>query len=67
MEVYVNKLTSMIDDARINTLTVMVMEVPCCGGLMQIAQMARESASRNIPIKKIMVGIKGNILSEDWV
>lgn len=66
-EIYIEKLKSMIDDAKINTLTVMVMEVPCCSGLTQLAQMARENASRNVPIKKIVVSIQGEILHEDWV
>ena len=30
---YVEKLTAMIDIAKVNTITVMMMEVPCCGGL----------------------------------
>ena len=67
MEAYVQKLTSMIDDAKINTLQVMIMEVPCCGGLIQMAQMAASNASRKIPIKKTVVGIRGDIISEDWV
>jgi NAD-dependent dihydropyrimidine dehydrogenase PreA subunit len=67
MEVYVQKLTSMIDDARINTLHVLIMEVPCCGGLIQMAQMAAANAGRKIPIKKTVVGIRGDIISEDWV
>lgn len=67
MESYVQKLTAMIDEAKINTLHVMMMEVPCCGGLLQMAQMALANASRKIPIKKTVVGIKGDILSEDWV
>ena len=67
MEVYIEKLHQMIDEAKINTLHVMIMEVPCCGGLIQMAKMAAEKASRNIPIKKTTVGIKGNILSEEWV
>ena len=67
MEVYVQKLISMIDDAKINTLQVMIMEVPCCGGLIQMAEMAVNNASRKIPLKKTVVGIRGDILSEDWM
>ena len=66
-EVYIEKLKTMIDDSMINTLTVMVMEVPCCSGLTHLAQLAREAASRNVPIKKIVVSIKGEILHEEWV
>ncbi|MFP4042344.1 MAG: ATP-binding protein [Bacteroidales bacterium] len=66
-EVYVQKLIALINEAKINTLTVMKMEVPCCGGLVQMAQMAVENASRKVPVKEITVGIKGNILSENWI
>lgn len=67
MEVYVEKLRQMIDEAKINTLQVMIMEVPCCGGLIQMAKMAADQASRKIPIKQTIVGIKGDIISEGWV
>ena len=66
-EIYVAKLTAMIDEAKINTLTVLIMQVPCCGGLLRLAQQAAEQASRKIPVKKVVVGIKGEILQEDWV
>ena len=57
----------MIDDARIDTLTVLIMEVPCCGGLLQMALKAREMASRDIPIKKIVLSVEGEVKSEEWV
>lgn len=66
-EVYIEKLSTMISDAKINTLTVPIMEVPCCGGLIQMAKTAVQQSGRNIPIKKIVVGIKGDILHEEWV
>jgi NAD-dependent dihydropyrimidine dehydrogenase PreA subunit len=66
-EVYIEKITAMIDEAKINTLTVMMMEVPCCGGLIQMAKTAAEKASRKIPIKAIYISIQGEVLSEDWV
>lgn len=66
-DVYIQKLTAMIDQAKINTLTVMIMEVPCCGGLIQMARQAVSNASRKIPVKSIVVGIKGEILSEEWI
>jgi NAD-dependent dihydropyrimidine dehydrogenase PreA subunit len=66
-EVYIEKLTAMIDESKINTLTIMMMEVPCCGGLLQMARMATEAAKRKVPVKTIYVGLQGNILSEEWV
>lgn len=66
-EVYVDKIKAMIDEAQINTLTVMTMEVPCCFGLLQLAKQAAEASQRKIPIKSIVVGIQGNILKEGGV
>jgi NAD-dependent dihydropyrimidine dehydrogenase PreA subunit len=66
MEVYINKITSMIDHANINTITVMIMQVPCCGGLLQIVKSAATAAQRRVPIKLLVVGIEGNILKEEW-
>ncbi len=66
-EVYLDKLVAMIDQAKINTLTVMIMQVPCCGGLLRLAQEAASKASRKVPVKCMVVGIRGEILKEEWV
>jgi len=66
-EVYIEKLTAMINNANINTLTVMMMEVPCCSGLLQMAQMAAENASRKIPVKALVVSLQGEVMKEEWV
>lgn len=64
---YVEKIKSLIEDAKINTLTVMIMQVPCCGGLVAMAQQALRQAKRKIPVKSIVVSLQGDILSEEWV
>ncbi len=66
-EIYTDKITSWIDDARINTLTIMIMQVPCCSGLQQLAIDAMRNAKRKIPVKSIVVGLQGDILHEDWI
>ncbi len=66
-EIYINKLAMLIDEAKVNTITVMMMEVPCCGGLLNLVREAKQMSYRNVPVKSIVVGIKGEILSEDWV
>jgi len=66
-ETYVQKLVQMIDQAKINTLTVAIMQVPCCGGLLQQAKMAIEQATRKIPLKLAVVSIEGEILKEEWI
>jgi hypothetical protein len=66
-EVYLRKLVALVDDARIETLTVLVMEVPCCGGLLHLAQQALRLARRKVPLKKVVVGIRGDLLEEEWL
>jgi Pyruvate/2-oxoacid:ferredoxin oxidoreductase delta subunit len=63
-EIYLDKLTAMINESNIKSITVLIMQVPCCGGLLQLAQLANESAKRKVPIKTVVIGIKGEILEE---
>lgn len=64
---YVEKLTTMIDISKLNTITVMMMEVPCCAGLLQMVRAVLAKASRKVPVKKMIVGINGEVLQEEWV
>lgn len=66
-DVYVEKIKSLIEDAKINTLTVMIMEVPCCRGLLGIAQRAAASASKKVPVKCITISLHGEVISDEWV
>lgn len=66
-EIYLEKISALIDEAKINTLTVMTMEVPCCRGLLAIAQQAVAKAKRKLPVKSVVISIDGSKLSEDWV
>lgn len=66
-EIYIEKLTAMIDNAKINTITVMMMEVPCCGGLLQMVKTALSKSARKVPVKKVIVGISSEIQQEEWI
>jgi len=66
-DIYKEKLVKMIDEAKVNTITVMIMEVPCCGGLLRLVQMAQQEAKRKVSVKALTVSIQGEILQENWV
>ena len=66
-QVYLSKFTALIDTARINTLTVMIMQVPCCRGLLGLAQKAAAQAARKVPVKAVVVSLDGRVLQEEWV
>jgi NAD-dependent dihydropyrimidine dehydrogenase PreA subunit len=65
--IYVEKLTAIIDTAKVNTITVMIMEVPCCCGLLQMVKAASARASRKVPVKEMIISISGEVLKEEWV
>ncbi len=64
---YIEKFRQLIDDAMVNTISVIIMQVPCCGGLIQMVQAAAAEAKRKVPIKQIIVGVEGEIVAEQWV
>ena len=66
-EVYADKLTALIDTANIKSLTVMTMEVPCCSGLVSLVEQAAAKASRQVPIKWIVVSVRGEVIREESI
>lgn len=66
-EIYIQKLIQLIDHSKINTIHVLVMEVPCCGGLLRLVNQAAGIASRKVPVKSSIIGIDGKVLSEEWL
>ena len=66
-EAYLAKLITLIDSAEIQSLTVMIMQVPCCSGLFQLAKRAVAQSSRKIPIRYQVVGIRGEIVQQGSV
>ncbi len=66
-DIYRDKLIKLIDHSGIHTLTVAIMEVPCCGSLLKIALDAVSRAQRRVPVKLIQISVEGDILKEEWV
>lgn len=66
-EIYIEKLKVMIQNSNINTLTVVIMEVPCCGGLLRLAQKAIAESGIKIPLKLVVISIQGEVQRESWV
>ena len=59
---YSEKLTAIIRDNDIQSVTVLRMEVPCCGGLEQAAKKALQQSGKFIPWQVVTVSIEGEIL-----
>jgi hypothetical protein len=65
-DIYKEKIKSWFEDAKINTLTILIMQVPCCMGLLNLAKEAAQASKRKVPFKYVVVGVQGEILNEEW-
>lgn len=59
---YLEKLTTIFKENNIKSITVARMEVPCCGGIVMIAQRALQESGKQIPFSTVTISIRGEIL-----
>jgi NAD-dependent dihydropyrimidine dehydrogenase PreA subunit len=58
---YTQKLAELFRNSSLKSITVMKMEVPCCGGIALAARQALAASGKDIPYKEMTVGIRGEI------
>lgn len=61
---YTEKLTEIIRDNDIKSVTIVRMEVPCCGGIEFFTKNALQASGKFIPWQVYTIGIEGEILDE---
>jgi NAD-dependent dihydropyrimidine dehydrogenase PreA subunit len=61
-EHYIDKFADICKHSGINSITIPVMEVPCCSGLPMIVKKGMEKAGVEIPIEEIVISTRGKIL-----
>ena len=63
-EFYMQKLAAILSASDIRSITVAIMEVPCCRGLERIVRRAVAQAGKKVPIEVVTIGIQGEKLGE---
>ena len=61
---YSEKLTEMIQNNDIQSVTIVRMEVPCCGGLQHAAMTALQNSGKFIPWQVVTISVDGKILDQ---
>ena len=61
---YSEKLAQILSGSRINSITVVRMEVPCCGGMEQAVKRAIQASGKNIPCHVVIISADGKKLSK---
>lgn len=61
---YVEKFAQIFQANNIKSVTVVVMEVPCCAGLPVIVKRAMEMAGKTVPLEQIVISAGGDVLKK---
>lgn len=59
---YAEKLTTIFAENDIRSITVVRMQVPCCGGLPFAVRTALEASGKDIPLEIVIIDPNGNII-----
>ena len=59
---YSDKLTDILKNNDIRSLTVVRMEVPCCGGIEQAVRTALQNSGKLIPWQVVTISTDGRVL-----
>lgn len=62
-EEYVQKLTAILTENTINSITVVRMEVPCCGGTRAVVDAAMQNVEKTIPLKEVVISLSGEVIA----
>lgn len=61
---YAEKLTQILSGNEIKSVTVLRMEVPCCGGIENAVRRALEASGRSVPLEVVVISTDGKFLAK---
>ena len=65
VEPYIEKFADIFRTADLKSVTVLIMEVPCCSGLETIIKRAMEAAGKEVPFEEVVISTRGEILKRE--
>jgi Pyruvate/2-oxoacid:ferredoxin oxidoreductase delta subunit len=60
---YVEKLADIIALNNLKSITILRMEVPCCGGMVRVVKSAAALAGVEVPIEEVVISLEGEVIS----
>jgi Fe-S-cluster-containing hydrogenase component 2 len=64
---YIEKFAQICKESGIKSITAVIMEVPCCGGLPMIVKKGMEMSGVDIPMEEVVISTRGQILQRNQV
>ncbi|TFG85410.1 MAG: 4Fe-4S ferredoxin [Spirochaetales bacterium] len=62
-EIYADKIRALVEESEVASITVAIMDVPCCGGLKRLVDGALAGAGRVVPVNTVVVSSQGGSLT----
>lgn len=63
-QLYIDRFTDILRQRTLKSLTVLIMEVPCCSGMLQIVRKARDNAGSQVPVRQVVISVQGRIIND---
>ena len=66
-QMYVERFSEILQQKTIQSLTVLIMEVPCCASMIGIIKAARDKTGSTVPVRQVVISTQGQILyDQNW-
>ncbi|MGX9726539.1 MAG: ATP-binding protein [Candidatus Electronema sp. VV] len=66
-QLYVDRFTELFKTRKLKSVTILIMEVPCCGSMLQIVRHAYEQAKCKAPVRQVVISTEGSLLDgRNW-
>ncbi len=63
-QLYVDRFTEIFRTRTLKSLTILIMEVPCCHSMLQIIKQAYDAARPDLPIRQVVISTRGEVVNE---
>ncbi len=66
-QLYIDRFTDFFRQSKLKSLTILIMEVPCCGAMVQIIKQAYDAVNPDLPVKQVIISTRGAVIGEtEW-
>lgn len=66
-QMYVDRFIELFRTRKLNSVTILIMEVPCCSSMLQIVKKAYTDANSSVPVRQVVVSTQGVLLDDrNW-
>ncbi|MBV5318692.1 MAG: 4Fe-4S ferredoxin [Desulfobulbaceae bacterium] len=60
-QLYVDRFTEIFQTRKLKSLTILIMEVPCCHSMLQIIRQAYDAVKPELPVRQVVISTRGEI------